>query len=107
MNLRRKSPIYHQKSHITPHQKSLTSMKKTLHSIANLKEPYTPSKEPYIPTPKEPHIPHDEPYIHDSPMFLHTQRRRGGGLGSRPKKMYGERLGDGVEYHLMSPTPHR
>ena len=30
----------------------------------------------------------------------------GGGLGSRPKKMYGERLGDGVEYHLMSPTPH-
>jgi len=36
------------------------------------------------------------------------QRRstlRGGGLGSRPKKLYGERLGDGVEYHLMSPTP--
>jgi len=32
---------------------------------------------------------------------------RGGGLGSRPKKMYGERLGDGVEYHLMKPTPHR
>ena len=31
----------------------------------------------------------------------------GGGLGSRPKKMYGERLGDGVEYHLMSPTPRR
>ena len=31
--------------------------------------------------------------------------KRGGGLGSRPKKMYGERLGDGVEYHLMSPTP--
>ena len=30
---------------------------------------------------------------------------RGGGLGSRPQKMYGERLGDGVEYHLMSPTP--
>jgi len=27
-------------------------------------------------------------------------------LGSRLKKMYGERLGDGVEYHLMSPTPH-
>jgi len=26
---------------------------------------------------------------------------RGGGLGSRPKKMYGERLGDGVEYHSM------
>ena len=32
---------------------------------------------------------------------------RGGGLGSRPKKMYGERLGDGVEYHLMSATPRR
>ena len=30
---------------------------------------------------------------------------RGGGLGSRPQKMYGERLGDGVEYHLMKPTP--
>jgi len=33
--------------------------------------------------------------------------QRGGGLGSRPKKMYGERLGDGVEYHLMKPTPSR
>ena len=33
-----------------------------------------------------------------------NQMGRGGGLGSRPKKMYGERLGDGVEYHLMSPT---
>ena len=33
--------------------------------------------------------------------------KRGGGLGSRPKKMYGERLGDGVEYHLMKPTPRR
>ena len=32
---------------------------------------------------------------------------RGGGLGSRPKKMYWEYLGDGVEYHLMSPTPNR
>ena len=32
---------------------------------------------------------------------------RGGGLGSRPKKMYGERFRDGVEYHLMSPTPRR
>jgi len=32
---------------------------------------------------------------------------RGGGLGSGPKKMYGERLGDGVEHHLMSPTPRR
>ena len=28
-------------------------------------------------------------------------------LGSRPQKMYGERLGDGAEYHLMSPTPRR
>ena len=37
----------------------------------------------------------------------YTYRVRGGGLGSRPKKMYGERLGDGVEYHLMSPTPRR
>ena len=34
-------------------------------------------------------------------------KTRGGGLGSRPKKMYGERLGDGVEYHLMKPTPRR
>ena len=45
------------------------------------------------------------------PLFLSLSRsaflRRGGGLGSRPKKMYGERLGDGVEYHLMSPTPRR
>jgi len=32
---------------------------------------------------------------------------RGGGLGSRPKKMYGKRLEDGVENHLMSPTPRR
>ena len=32
---------------------------------------------------------------------------RGGGLGSRPKKIYGESLGDGVEYHLMKPTPRR
>ena len=39
------------------------------------------------------------------PSFYLT--RRGGGLGSRPKQMYGERLGDGVEYHLMSPTPRR
>ena len=33
--------------------------------------------------------------------------RRGGGLGSRPKKMYGEKLGDGVEYHFMKTTPRR
>ena len=37
----------------------------------------------------------------------YTDITRGEGLGSRPKKMYGERLGDGVEYHLMSPTPRR
>ena len=40
--------------------------------------------------------------IYQKAMSLIT---RGGGLGSRPKKMYGERLGDGVEYHLMRPTP--
>ena len=34
-----------------------------------------------------------------------TSRAIGGGLGSRPKKMYVERLGDGVEYHLMRTTP--
>jgi len=38
--------------------------------------------------------------VHLSSLFP-----RGGGMGSRPIKMYGERLGDGVEYHLMSPTP--
>ena len=38
---------------------------------------------------------------------LHMDGARGGGLGSRPQKMYGERLGDGVEYHLMKPTPRR
>ena len=36
-----------------------------------------------------------------------THPGRRGGPGSRPKKIYGERLGDGVEYHLMSPTPRR
>ena len=40
-------------------------------------------------------------------IFAMNMKRRGGGLGSRPKKMCGERLGDGVEYHLMSPTPRR
>jgi len=43
-------------------------------------------------------------YMHISEFICPT---RGGGLGSRPKKMYGERLGDGVEYHLMKPTPRR
>ena len=45
-------------------------------------------------------------YICESHMYIHIARK-GGGLGSRPKKMYGERLGDGVEYHLMSTTPRR
>jgi len=36
-----------------------------------------------------------------------AHKARGGGLGSRTKKMCGERLGDGVEYHLMKPTPRR
>jgi len=45
------------------------------------------------------------PQLHHSKWRVCT--RRGGGLGSRPKKMYGKRLGDGVEYHLMSPTPRR
>jgi len=39
--------------------------------------------------------------------FLFTHIQRGGGLGSRPQKIFGESLGDGVEYHLMSPTPRR
>ena len=43
----------------------------------------------------------------DTDMDHSCIQRRGGGLGSRPKKMYGERLGDGVEYHLMKPTPRR
>jgi len=45
-----------------------------------------------------------------SPGFTRLGRAiqgRGGGLGSRPKNMYGETLGDGVEYHLMKPTPRR
>ena len=40
-------------------------------------------------------------------MIGDSHEWRGGGLGSRPKKMYGERLRDGVEYHLMKPTPRR
>ena len=40
----------------------------------------------------------------ENTSFMCAASRRGG-LGSRPKKMYGKRLGDGVEYHLMSPTP--
>ena len=48
-----------------------------------------------------------EPTDSSHPISENITRGRGGGLGSRPKKMYGERLGDGVEYHLMSPTPRR
>ena len=74
-------------------------------SVASPKQPYSTSKKPY--------------YLSKVPYFggglcWNSFRRgntlrlsRGGGLGSRPKKMYGERLGDGVEYHLMSPTPRR
>ena len=40
-------------------------------------------------------------------LMERSGKKRGGGLGSRPKKMYGERLGDGVEYHSMKPTPRR
>jgi len=43
----------------------------------------------------------------DHRQHANSWQRRGGGLGSRPKKMWGERLGDGVEYHLMKPTPRR
>ena len=44
----------------------------------------------------------------DTYMYTHVYHTtRGGGLGSRPKKMYGERLGDRVEYHLMKPTARR
>ena len=54
-------------------------------------------------------------FIHYPGIYLHhntgvcatRDTARGGGLGSRPKKMYGEKLGDGVKYHLMSPTPRR
>jgi len=44
------------------------------------------------------------PVVYDCSSKFESAKR-GVGLGSRPKKMYGERLGDGVEYHLMSPTP--
>ena len=46
-------------------------------------------------------------YLKYRPRIHGTRTMRGGGLGSRPKKMYGKRLGDGVEYHLISPTPRR
>jgi len=49
-------------------------------------------------------------YIWNADVYVYTcecRVARGRGLGSRPKKMYGERLGDGVEYHLMKPTPRR
>ena len=38
---------------------------------------------------------------------LPHHEREVGGWGRDPQKMYWERLGDGVEYHLMSPTPRR
>ena len=50
------------------------------------------------------HTPETRPAVKDAIVKVSL---RGGGLGSRPKKMYGERLGDGVEYHLMKPTPRR
>ena len=46
------------------------------------------------------------PSVHVS-LYLITAPLSIGEVGSRPKKMYGQRLGDGVEYHLMSPTPRR
>ena len=33
--------------------------------------------------------------------------REVGGWGRNPKKCTWRRLGDGVEYHLMKPTPRR
>jgi len=44
-------------------------------------------------------------YIYITAEYDGTVVWRGGRLGSSTKKMYGERLGDGVEYRLMSPTP--
>jgi len=35
------------------------------------------------------------------PLCPSASLPRGGGLGSRPKKMYGGRLGAGVEYHFQ------
>ena len=43
-------------------------------------------------------------YIYRTYIYVCVERR-GGGLGSRPKKMYGEYLGDGVEYHLIALRP--
>ena len=37
--------------------------------------------------------------------FIDKEERWGAGVETQ--KMYGKRLGDGVEYHLMSPTPRR
>jgi len=53
---------------------------------------------------------HQQNYVHENVSNFTsdtTETERGGGLGSRPKKVCVERLGDGVEYHLMSPTPRR
>ena len=45
-------------------------------------------------------------------VFLFTGRTLSGdaerwGAGVETQEMYGERLGDGVEYHSMKPTPRR
>ena len=46
-------------------------------------------------------------WVRERQKWISVVPTRGGGLGSRPKNMYWERLGDGVEYHLMSPTTRR
>ena len=78
------------------------------------KEPYTLSKKSYVHCQKSPTTYQNSPLcciITSCLLFFLMcgggEVLRGGGLGSRPKKMYGERLGDGVEYHLMKPTPRR
>jgi len=50
-----------------------------------------------------------EPTSRCHPIFARGSSVEGevGGWGRDPKKMYGKRLGDGVEYHLMKPTPRR
>jgi len=57
--------------------------------------------------PRQPTVLHTLRPAHGSLYSVNIVEWRGGGLGSRPKKMYGERLGDGVEYHLMKPMPRR
>jgi len=50
--------------------------------------------------PKETYV-----YRRDQTRSAHNMERWGAGVETQ--KMYGERLGDGVEYHIMSPTPRR